>query len=205
MTILLDDKNYRDFCLLYYVKSGFQRYNYILTPSAESSFSEISAIIAFTGKFFSRRICKSNGYLLISHNQLCKAAPDFLFLHSEALNGRAKGLCLPTHRGSECTISCGAPFTPQMKERHKAPLSFGGEGGIRTHVPLRTTAFRVRRVMTTSLLLRILNMCKYNRIERSSQGDCFSMSQVFFVVVFRQNCSFRIDWPLLNSVSFSKV
>ena len=31
----------------------------------------------------------------------------------------------------------------------------GGEGGIRTHVPLPTNAFRVRRVMTTSLPLRI--------------------------------------------------
>ena len=31
----------------------------------------------------------------------------------------------------------------------------GGEGGIRTHVPLRTTAFRVRLVMTTSILLHI--------------------------------------------------
>ena len=29
----------------------------------------------------------------------------------------------------------------------------GGSGGIRTHVPLRTTAFRVRLVMTTSILL----------------------------------------------------
>ena len=31
----------------------------------------------------------------------------------------------------------------------------GGEGGIRTHVPLRTTAFRVRLVMTTSILLLV--------------------------------------------------
>ncbi len=30
---------------------------------------------------------------------------------------------------------------------------FGGEGGIRTHVSLRTTAFRVQLVTTTSILL----------------------------------------------------
>ena len=32
----------------------------------------------------------------------------------------------------------------------------GGSGGIRTHVPLRTTAFRVRLVMTTSIRFPIL-------------------------------------------------
>ena len=32
-------------------------------------------------------------------------------------------------------------------------IYYGGEGGIRTHVPLRTTAFRVRRVTASSLLL----------------------------------------------------
>ena len=31
----------------------------------------------------------------------------------------------------------------------------GGECGIRTHVPFRTTAFRVQLVMTTSITLQI--------------------------------------------------
>ena len=35
----------------------------------------------------------------------------------------------------------------------KAGRLYGGEGGIRTHVPFRTTAFRVRLVATTSILL----------------------------------------------------
>ena len=35
----------------------------------------------------------------------------------------------------------------------------GGSGGIRTHVPLRTTAFRVRLVMTTSI--RFQAVCQY--------------------------------------------
>lgn len=34
---------------------------------------------------------------------------------------------------------------------HQPPR--GGEGGIRTHVSLRTTAFRVQLVTTTSILL----------------------------------------------------
>ena len=33
--------------------------------------------------------------------------------------------------------------------------NYGGEGGIRTHVRLPVNAFRVRRVPTTSLLLRV--------------------------------------------------
>ena len=36
----------------------------------------------------------------------------------------------------------------------------GGECGIRTHVPLRTTAFRVRLVMTTSIRFLILYSIK---------------------------------------------
>ena len=86
----------------------------------------------------------------------------------------------PTRQFTELSRFTLTPFrvripSHQMKVGHKAPLSFGGEGGIRTHVPLRTTAFRVRLVMTTSILLRVLNTCKYNRIEHSSQGDCFCL------------------------------
>ena len=35
------------------------------------------------------------------------------------------------------------------------PLKCGGEGGIRTHVPVKANAFRVRPVMTASILLLI--------------------------------------------------
>lgn len=38
------------------------------------------------------------------------------------------------------------------------PLFIDGSGGIRTHVPLRTTAFRVRLVMTTSIRFHVENM-----------------------------------------------
>ena len=34
-------------------------------------------------------------------------------------------------------------------------IDTGGEGGIRTHVPVKANAFRVRPVMTTSILLQI--------------------------------------------------
>ena len=40
----------------------------------------------------------------------------------------------------------------------KNPAS-GGEGGIRTHVPVRTTRFRVALVMTSSILLRVYLNC----------------------------------------------
>ena len=38
----------------------------------------------------------------------------------------------------------------------------GGEGGIRTHVSVKTNAFRVRPVMTASILLQILNFYMLN-------------------------------------------
>ena len=41
-------------------------------------------------------------------------------------------------------------FLPEQK-----PLKCGGEGGIRTHVPVKANAFRVRPVMTASILLLI--------------------------------------------------
>ena len=44
---------------------------------------------------------------------------------------------------------------PTQKDRCAVFLLLGGSGGIRTHVPLRTTAFRVRLVMTTSIRFRI--------------------------------------------------
>ena len=44
----------------------------------------------------------------------------------------------------------------------KLRFSFGGEGGIRTHVPVKANAFRVRPVMTASILLQILNFYMLN-------------------------------------------
>lgn len=43
---------------------------------------------------------------------------------------------------------------PTVKYKPSKEDKIGGEGGIRTHVPLRATAFRVRLVMTTSICLR---------------------------------------------------
>ena len=55
----------------------------------------------------------------------------------------------------------------------------GGQGGIRTHVPLRTTAFRVRLVMTTSIPVRMNKKiisdfgekinCYFWRLEKSAR------------------------------------
>ena len=45
-----------------------------------------------------------------------------------------------------------------MEKPHKHwvyAVSAGGDGEIRTHVPVRANAFRVRPVMTTSIRLRV--------------------------------------------------
>ena len=42
-----------------------------------------------------------------------------------------------------------------------ALLVFGGDGGIRTHVPRKANAFRVRPVMTTSIRLHIFTLIYY--------------------------------------------
>lgn len=43
----------------------------------------------------------------------------------------------------------------KIKNRNKQrSFRFGGEGGIRTHVSVKTNAFRVRPVMTASILLQ---------------------------------------------------
>ena len=39
--------------------------------------------------------------------------------------------------------------------KNKSSSIDGGEGGIRTHVPVKANAFRVRPVMTTSISLRV--------------------------------------------------
>ena len=66
---------------------------------------------------------------------------------------------MPCHEGIGLGIGLGIGFTKKESKRKKKkpPGDFrvaSGECGIRTHVPLRTTAFRVRRVTTTSLTLR---------------------------------------------------
>ncbi len=46
--------------------------------------------------------------------------------------------------------------TNTLLQNAKGYLFRGGEGGIRTHVSVKTNAFRVRPVMTASILLRIM-------------------------------------------------
>ena len=59
-------------------------------------------------------------------------------------NGRALSGPNPTYR-----------FYDKYNSTHEGCYCiYGGDGGIRTHVPLRTTAFRVRLVMTASIRLQ---------------------------------------------------
>ena len=55
---------------------------------------------------------------------------------------------------------------------------FGGQGGIRTHVPLRTTAFRVRLVTTTSIPVHILLLkCKKHTQNIRSRSCNFALKR----------------------------
>ena len=71
-------------------------------------------------------------------------APARVFLHKECRRSAFQGQF------------AGKQISPPQPASLFAPTNVGmdgGEGGIRTHVPLRTTAFRVRLVATTSILL----------------------------------------------------
>ena len=46
-------------------------------------------------------------------------------------------------------------FTGFETDKSFLPFVFGGGGEIRTHVPVRTTRFRVELVMTASIRLQI--------------------------------------------------
>lgn len=60
-----------------------------------------------------------------------------------------------------CTVPDKAEKTTQFRGKPKLrgflKMFRGGEWGIRTLVPLRTTAFRVQLVMTTSITLQLAN------------------------------------------------
>ena len=47
----------------------------------------------------------------------------------------------------------------------------GGRGGIRTHGRLPYTAFRVRLVMTTSILFRMIGLLRYTGTMKLSTGQ----------------------------------
>lgn len=59
-------------------------------------------------------------------------------------------------------------------------ISDGGDGGIRTHEPLRTTRFRVELVMTASIRLHVLISIGMDR--RTREDGSFSASNELFLV-----------------------
>ena len=83
------------------------------------------------------------------------------------------------------------PATP-----HGYWLFVGGDGGIRTHVPLRTTAFRVRLVMTTSIRLHIIRLACILRDFRKHKLNYttnFAHLQAKFLIIVIIPCS--ISFP----------
>ena len=67
-------------------------------------------------------------------------------------------------------------------------FSDNGECGIRTHVPLRTTAFRVRLVMTTSILLLV----DFSPTVPASAFSGLSFSGNFWAELFGRTHIFKI-------------
>ena len=104
-----------------------------------------------------------------------------------------------------CRI-CSAQPVP-IKDRDKY-----ADGGIRTLVPRRANAFRVRPVMTTSIRLQLLIPSDYKPItvypstygssKLVTSGSPFSISTISSLIYFLLNLTlhFRVDPP---SVSFS--
>ena len=116
--------------------------------------------------------CSASAGLRLPFRSACPAPYSTVHrtveLHARALSGSNPFLCLR-----------------QNKTAPSALLCFGGDGGIRTHVPLRTTAFRVRLVMTTSIRLRIL-ICWYCRRLCPEQMIVYPKSHCRATVDFRQ-------------------
>ena len=65
-------------------------------------------------------------------------------------------------------MECTSNIKKEKSRKHVCLLdfSFGGDGGIRTHEPVRANAFRVRPVMTTSIRLHDLNTIPQDEVLR---------------------------------------
>ena len=109
---------------------------------------------------------------------------------------------LPALSGSNLTLSV------KTQDTLTGAWCFGGEGGIRTHVRLPVNAFRVRRVMTTSLPLHTyFPSLPHTRDDQSRRvrGD------VFMFVLYRppspplssavKGSLLRLLWKTLSSLS----
>ena len=106
----------------------------------------------------SLRLCSLCSLLFAFARNASRATPSSLSL----LRSRRQD----THRVSSISATAFAGFESLFmshQDKKQTPregvicFSFGGRGGIRTLVPLRTTAFRVRLVATTSILFRLRN------------------------------------------------
>ena len=79
-------------------------------------------------------------------------------------------------------------------------LVCSGEGGIRTHAPLRTNGFQDRLVMTTSISLQ--SALSNVLINNTPQYHfCQAFFQVFFVFLFFSNCIQNMLFPCIAIIN----
>ena len=75
-----------------------------------------------------------------------------------------------------------------------------GEGGIRTHAPLRTNGFQDRLVMTTSISLRIhfsvffALLCQRKTYSIIELRTCQHLNLHFFIFFQKSFCNIKIFW-----------
>ena len=93
---------------------------------------------------------------------------------------------------STCIYLYGIPKIIQSDFRSETIAN--GEGGIRTHAPLRTNGFQDRLVMTTSIPLRVshLNQCEIYSIIRTPLCQPFFLHFLIFFVLPSNVLSFRV-------------
>ena len=95
-------------------------------------------------------------------------------------------------------LSGSNPFDHYNQKRNgpmPIPFLIGGDGGIRTHVPRRTTAFRVRLVMTTSIRLLSVNVKYFNTFSRQWQqkNAATALRLLFQIVSFLQTALLQLS------------
>ena len=96
----------------------------------------------------------------------------------------------------------------KMKARKRGVYGpFGGAGGIRTHVPLRTNGFQDRLVMTTSIQLHVNNthsILLYKRLFFNSKIQIVPRRTKTTINRWRSLCTYIIVCQPISPISLSR-
>ena len=135
--------------------------------------------------FFIFLVCRSFATAYIGYHKFFCLSTLFLSFYNRRrrrdLNPRAAINDLLPFQGSPFNhlgTSPNALLIYQERHVHKPGLFVSGEGGIRTHAPLRTNGFQDRLVMTTSIPLRVLSaLCEL---------FCLAQCKEYSITTFRR-------------------